>query len=73
MVGGAGSGKSTFIKQMRIHHGDGYPEDERVRMRSIVWSNVIDAINVVMRHMKKLDIDFADIATQVTRELISSL
>lgn len=65
LTGGAGSGKSTFIKQMRLHHGDGYPPEERVQLRLVVWSNVIDALHVVLRHMKWNNIAFGDTATQV--------
>ncbi|XP_064629902.1 G protein alpha i subunit-like isoform X2 [Lineus longissimus] len=60
ILGGAGSGKSTFIKQLRIHHGDGYPDIERSKLKSHVYDNVADAIHVVLVSMPKFNIEFQD-------------
>ncbi|KAK6037747.1 hypothetical protein COOONC_24748 [Cooperia oncophora] len=44
------SGKSTFIKQMRIIHGNGYSdEDKRAHIR-LVYQNVFMAIQVSSEH-----------------------
>nr|AGJ70286.1 G protein subunit alpha 12a [Terebratalia transversa] len=56
ILGGGGSGKSTFIKQLRIHHGDGYPVEERKRMKYDVYENAIDAFHRVVKNMKELSI-----------------
>ena len=54
-LGGASSGKSTFIKQLRIHHGDGFPVDERSKHTGDIYENVSDALNLVLDHVKKFE------------------
>ncbi|KAK3590192.1 hypothetical protein CHS0354_041249 [Potamilus streckersoni] len=58
VLGGAGSGKSTFIKQLRINYGDGFPELEREKFNHQVHDNVVNAINTVLDQMKTLQIPF---------------
>ena len=40
------SGKSTFIKQMRIIHGQGYSEKDRLKFKMEVYRNILTAIQV---------------------------
>ena len=56
--GGASSGKSTFIKQLRLHKGDGFPEPERRKLSIHVFENLADALNILLDNMKLLGIDF---------------
>ncbi len=56
--GGASSGKSTFIKQLRLHKGDGFPEPERRKLTVHVYENLADALNILLDNMKHLSIDF---------------
>ena len=56
--GGASSGKSTFIKQLRLHKGDGFPEVERRKLTLHVYENLADALNILLDNMKHLGIDF---------------
>jgi hypothetical protein len=42
-VGAADSGKSTIVKQMRIIHDGGFPDDERMMWKNIIFHNLIDA------------------------------
>ncbi|XJO71200.1 hypothetical protein BDV3_000755 [Batrachochytrium dendrobatidis] len=44
LLGSGDSGKSTFVKQLRILHGGGYFEDERKSFRPIILENIRDAI-----------------------------
>ncbi|KAH3866417.1 hypothetical protein DPMN_029480 [Dreissena polymorpha] len=54
------SGKSTFIKQMRIIHGAGYSEDDRQWFINIVYQNLFMAMNAMIRAMDTLKINFND-------------
>ena len=56
--GGASSGKSTFIKQLRLHKGDGFPEVERRKLTLHVYENLADALNILLDNMKHLGIEF---------------
>ncbi|XP_028273369.1 guanine nucleotide-binding protein G(q) subunit alpha-like [Parambassis ranga] len=60
LLGTGGSGKSTFIKQMRIIHGSGYSEADRKGFIHIVFQNIITAIKDLIRAMKTLQIEYFD-------------
>lgn len=59
VLGGACSGKSTFIKQLRLHYGDGFPEPEREKYRNQVYDNIAYAMNKIIDQMKRLQIPYA--------------
>ena len=50
------SGKSTFIKQMRIIHGQGYTEYDRREYTKLVYQNIFQAIQALCWAMKSLNI-----------------
>uniref|UniRef100_A0A667ZBX3 Guanine nucleotide binding protein (G protein), alpha 14 n=1 Tax=Myripristis murdjan TaxID=586833 RepID=A0A667ZBX3_9TELE len=55
------SGKSTFIKQMRIIHGAGYSEVDRRGFTVLVFHNIVTAIQALINAMKTLKIDYANV------------
>ena len=65
LAGGASSGKSTFIKQLRIHQGDGIPDSERVRLKPYIFENLMDALNVCIDNMSSLGIEYEHDKNQV--------
>ena len=54
------SGKSTFIKQMRIIHGSGYNETDRMSFTKLVYQNIFIAIQALINAMRTLQIDYID-------------
>lgn len=54
------SGKSTFIKQMRIIHGKGYCDSDRKEFTRLVFQNIVTAIQSLINAMKTLKIDYID-------------
>ena len=52
------SGKSTFIKQMRIIHGQGYTEDDRREYTTLVYQNIFQAIQALCWAVKSLNIKY---------------
>lgn len=65
-LGAGESGKSTIIKQMRIIHSGGFPEDERSQTRAVIYSNLLIAFKVLLDIMNAEDIDFERESTQVS-------
>jgi hypothetical protein len=66
-VAGAGeSGKSTFLKQMKIIHGAGFCEDERRKFICVVHHNLCVAMQTLVRAMEKLQIRYEDISNVVS-------
>ena len=52
------SGKSTFIKQMRIIHGSGYTEEDRRGFIKLVFQNIFMAMQTMIRAMELLKIQY---------------
>ena len=46
LLGAGESGKSTFLKQMRILHGEGYNQDALLTFRPVVYSNIVKGMKV---------------------------
>ena len=64
-LGTGESGKSTFIKQMRIIHGAGYTEEDRKGYTSQVHSNIFMAIKALVLAMNQLSIKYENSANVV--------
>ncbi|KAJ0013000.1 hypothetical protein NQD34_017334 [Periophthalmus magnuspinnatus] len=60
LLGTGESGKSTFIKQMRIIHGKGYKEEDRKGFKRVVHQNVMVAIQALVNAMRILNINYID-------------
>jgi len=56
LLGAGESGKSTLAKQMKIIHLDGFTKDELLNMKSIIYSNIIGSIRVLIEASGKLNI-----------------
>jgi guanine nucleotide-binding protein G(q) subunit alpha len=60
LLGTGESGKSTFIKQMRIIHGSGYSEEDKRGFIRLVYQNVFMAMQAMIRAMDTLAIPYGD-------------
>uniref|UniRef100_A0A9L0IFM2 Guanine nucleotide-binding protein subunit alpha n=1 Tax=Equus asinus TaxID=9793 RepID=A0A9L0IFM2_EQUAS len=56
LLGTGESGKSTFIKQMRIIHGAGYSEEDKRGFTKLVYQNIFTAMQAMIRAMETLRI-----------------
>ncbi|KAJ5648317.1 hypothetical protein N7490_004689 [Penicillium lividum] len=70
LLGAGESGKSTIIKQMRIIHSRGFPEDERHQTRAVIYSNVVIAFKVLLDIMKAEHIKFENSETKAMGTLL---
>jgi len=52
------SGKSTFIKQMRIIHGSGYSDDDKRGFIKLVYQNIFMAMSSMIRAMETLNLPY---------------
>ncbi len=52
------SGKSTFIKQIRIIHGSGYSEEDRRCFTKLVYQNIFTSLQAMIRAMHTLQIHY---------------
>ncbi|XP_053704440.1 guanine nucleotide-binding protein subunit alpha-11-like isoform X1 [Synchiropus splendidus] len=58
LLGTGESGKSTFIKQMRIIHGRGYSEEDKRGFRRLVYQNIFTAMQAMVQAMEILKIPY---------------
>lgn len=65
LTGTGESGKSTFIKQMRIIHGGGYTEEDKKSYAKLVFQNIYTSMQTMIRAMEVLGIAFSDPQNQV--------
>ncbi|CAL8342934.1 unnamed protein product [Merluccius merluccius] len=64
LLGAGESGKSTFLKQMRIIHGQDFDQRAKEEFRGRIYSNVIKGIRVLVDAREKLHIPWGDLANQ---------
>ncbi|XP_013800426.2 guanine nucleotide-binding protein subunit alpha-15 [Apteryx mantelli] len=60
LLGTGESGKSTFIKQMRIIHGAGYSEEDRKHFAKLVFQNIFTSMQAMILAMEMLRIPYAN-------------
>ncbi|KAK7122737.1 hypothetical protein R3I94_019742 [Phoxinus phoxinus] len=70
LLGAGESGKSTFLKQMRIIHGQDFDQRAKEEFRATIYSNVIKGVRVLVDAREKLHIPWGDPDNQVHGETI---
>ncbi|XP_030422563.1 guanine nucleotide-binding protein subunit alpha-14 isoform X2 [Gopherus evgoodei] len=73
MNGTGESGKSTFIKQMRIIHGSGYTDEDRKSFTKLVYQNIFTAIQTMIRAMDTLKIPYTAKQNKENAQLIQEV
>ncbi|CAG0899712.1 unnamed protein product [Cyprideis torosa] len=68
LLGTGESGKSTFIKQMRIIHGSGYSEEDKRGFIKLVFQNIFMAMQSMIRAMDMLKIQYENNQHQLAQE-----
>ncbi|XP_036371511.1 guanine nucleotide-binding protein subunit alpha-11-like [Megalops cyprinoides] len=70
LLGTGESGKTTFIKQMRIIHGKGYSEEERRAFAKLVYQNIFTAMKAMVSAMTTLKIPYANQENQMYAQFV---
>nr|XP_027221575.1 guanine nucleotide-binding protein G(q) subunit alpha isoform X2 [Penaeus vannamei] len=73
LLGTGESGKSTFIKQMRIIHGAGYSDDDKRGFIKLVFQNIFMAMQSMIRAMDLLQISYGDSANSEHADLVRAV
>lgn len=72
LLGAGESGKSTFLKQMRIIHNFTFDPEQLLEYRAVVFQNVLRGMKVLVDAREKLDIPWQDPGNDVhARRLLS--
>ncbi|XP_043676545.1 guanine nucleotide-binding protein G(q) subunit alpha isoform X9 [Vespula pensylvanica] len=73
LLGTGESGKSTFIKQMRIIHGSGYSDEDKRGFIKLVYQNIFMAMQSMIRAMELLKIEYAESSNIEKAELVRAV
>ncbi|XP_049820225.1 guanine nucleotide-binding protein G(q) subunit alpha isoform X3 [Aethina tumida] len=73
LLGTGESGKSTFIKQMRIIHGAGYSDEDKRGFIKLVYQNIFMAMQSMIKGMELLKIQYCASSSPEKAELIKSI
>lgn len=73
LLGTGESGKSTFIKQMRIIHGAGYSDEDKRGFIKLVYQNIFMAMQSMIKAMDLLKIQYAQSSSPQKAELIKEI
>lgn len=68
LFGTGESGKSTFIKQMRILHGSGYSEEDKRKFIPVIYKNIYMAMTSMIKAMELFDIPYENEQNQVLKD-----
>lgn len=66
LLGCGESGKSTFIKQMRIIHGSGYSDEDKKGFCKLIYQNVFMSMQSMIKGMEQLEIAYVDGSNNVS-------
>lgn len=72
LLGAGESGKSTFIKQMRIIHGEDYSESDRLEFRPIIYHNILKGCKILVEARRRLQIPLENLKNERNGQVISS-
>jgi len=64
LLGTGESGKSTFLKQMRIIHGSGYTIKERLEFKLLIFQNIFQSLQSMIHAMDHLEIQYENPKSQ---------
>ncbi|ETO32033.1 ODoRant response abnormal family member (odr-3) [Reticulomyxa filosa] len=60
LLGAGGSGKSTFFKQLKQLHGDGYSARDKEGYRKQIYGQVIESMQILIRQCKLVTGELSD-------------
>lgn len=68
LLGAGESGKSTFLKQMRIIHGIKFEPELMREYQHVIYQNIVRGMQVLVDAREKLDITWENPATELAAE-----
>ena len=72
LLGAGESGKSTFLKQMRIIHGEDYSDQDRLDFRPLIYHNLLKGMKVLVEARKRLQLSLSNPDNESYAEMILS-
>lgn len=73
LLGAGASGKSTFVRQMRVIHGTGFSTEERTYMRDIIFDNVLSCAKSLAMAMNTLSLSYESEDKRILGDRLSNV
>ncbi|XP_068599282.1 guanine nucleotide-binding protein subunit alpha-14-like [Brachionichthys hirsutus] len=73
LLGTGESGKTTFIRQMRIIHGRGFSEEERRAFSKCIFQNIFTAMKAMTGAMSVLRIPYSNPANEIHAKFLQDV
>ncbi|VDQ00525.1 unnamed protein product [Trichobilharzia regenti] len=73
LLGTGESGKSTFVKQMRIIHGAGYTDSDKRAFIALIYQNIFLAMHTMFDALSLLSIELKIAGNQNNMQLIQEV
>lgn len=70
LLGSGESGKSTFLKQMKIIHGEGFNADVLLEYQQTIYMNLVKGMKVLVDAGAKLGIPLSDSRSKQNAQLV---
>lgn len=67
LLGAGESGKSTFLKQMQIIHGNGFSDEEKIAYRTQIYENILRGMAGLVNGKKELKLPWRGSFTSLRR------
>jgi hypothetical protein len=73
LLGSGESGKSTILKQMKILHCNGYSDNERIQMKSLIFNNTLSSIQQLLSAVERFGYNYTNPKNQQYAQKIQEL
>ncbi|KAI8818258.1 guanine nucleotide binding protein, alpha subunit [Fimicolochytrium jonesii] len=70
LLGAGDSGKTTVLKQMRIIHGTGFNDQERVDFKATIQRNILESGKALVGALETLSISLSDTANELNAKAV---
>jgi len=69
LLGAGESGKSTVAKQMKIIHLNGFPDQERLLFKAVIYNNIIASIRTLLEKVPEMGLEISEANREAGRRL----
>ena len=72
LLGADESGKSSFVKQMRIIHGEDFSKSDRLEFRPIIYHNILKGYKILVEARRQLQIPLENSKNERNEQVMAS-
>ena len=72
LLGADESGKSSFVKQMRIIHGEDFSKSDRLEFRPIIYHNILKSCKILVEARRQLQIPLENSKNERNEQVMAS-